>query len=145
MATLQDLLDDVAANYDIVELIEKGTTAGGKIFEYDLWYRSKGIVAYKRLHIYVKDDVAEWYNSNPIPIVAPILEITFQQRIETEILVPLYDSNSNIKYLAINTIDSTRKKAEIIGKVLVNNIIKTKYVFVHEDNEGVLQISDIYE
>ena len=96
MVTKQDLLDKVNNGFDVVELIERGTTAGGKIHEYDLWYRKNSIVYYKRLHIYVSEDgSAEWYSENPIPKETQPVE-SFEDKVRNK-LKNVLKNNKNIK------------------------------------------------
>ena len=66
MATLAELLQEIQANYDVVEINDMGSTAGGKILQYDLWYRANNAILSKRLSIYIKENNYEWYGENVI-------------------------------------------------------------------------------
>jgi len=111
MATLNDLLDDIKTNYDVVELIDRGTTAGDKIHEYDLWYRENNIIKFKRLHIYIASDgTAEWYGENPIPVTP---SPTFTSKVKTKV-TNIISSNTSIKHIKIEDIDPELERATVV-------------------------------
>jgi len=139
MATVQDLLDSIAAKFDVAELIDRGTTADGKIHEYDLWYRQNSIIFYKRLSIYVHGDEAEWYGSNPIPS-DPVP--TFSQRVENKI-ANIIETSADIKYLAIDSVNDFIKRAIIVGYRDVDGTITEFRAYIWEDAEGKLQYAMI--
>jgi len=136
--TIQDLLDLIDANFDVVQLIDRGTTAGGLVYEYDLWYRTNSVVHYKRVHIYWDGNVdndAEWYQSNPIPQEA---EETFLDKLNA--WIELAYTNPNIKLVTVEHMDSYNKVAELRGAWLPGGTTYTiSWAYVYEDENGDIQ------
>lgn len=135
MATLEELLAEIQSNYDVVEIIDQGSTAKGKILQYDLWYRKNNTVMSKRISIHVKGNNYEWYGANPIP---PEQVITFSQRLDTFITNLLIENNT-IKYLAVDSINEVAKKAIIIGYIEIQGEVIEKKAYVWEDENEEIQ------
>ena len=133
MATLNDLLDEIRNAYDVVELIDRGTTAGGKIKEYDLWYKENGVVKYKRIHIYTgPDNTAEWFGSNPIPqkeIVSFAAEL--REEMEKEI-----SEMSNAIHYTIEQMDEDKQRALAVVYLDDGTSIVKKRVFLKKNKDG---------
>lgn len=129
----EELLDQIRANFDVVELIDQGPTAGGKIKEYDLWHRdADGIIRYKRLHIYIKNSVAEWYSENPIPKVTQPQE-TFGNRVRNYIKEKIGDETIQAAFVIL--IDESIKRA-VCEAILQDNT--QKKMLVYTDNKNTL-------
>lgn len=137
MVTKQDLLDKINEGFDVVELISRGTTAGGKIHEYDLWYRKNSIVYYKRLHIYVSDDgSAEWYSENPIPDNTPAPE-PFENKVRSK-LKDVMKNNKNVKHVEVDTVDPSLGRATVTVFVDDSGVVKEKKAAVFLCDDGTL-------
>jgi len=141
MATKQNKIDEIKQFYagKIVEWIEQGTTAGDKIYCYDLWYKENDIVKHKRINIYVSDKgIAEFYNEN-YTYTPPAPELTFEHRIQ----VKLEDiiSKPNIKYASVREIENETKQALLTIYIDAEGTITKKEAYVWEDDKGVLQYS----
>ena len=137
MSNIKDLLNEVSNSFDVVELISRGTTAGGKIHEYDLWYRKNSIVYYKRLHIYVSEDgSAEWYSENPIPKETQPVE-SFEDKVRSK-LRNVLKSNKNVKHVQIDSVDSGLGRATVTVFVDDSGTVKEKKAVVYLNDDGTL-------
>jgi len=136
MADIKQLLDEVRKHYDVVLLEYRGTTAGNKIHEYDLWYMDKTTeaVRYKRLHIY-KDQYgnAFWYSENPIPRQTTSKSWTqiMDEKIESEIV-----SKGQIVHWTIESIDEGKKRAILKAWAIENNQLIEKKMVVAQKSDG---------
>ena len=136
MTSIQDLLDEINSTFDVVQLVERGTTAGGLIYCYDLWYRVEGLVKSKRFNIYYSGTGdAEWYGSNPIPSIP---DETFIEKISNKIL-DIVTNNTQIKYLAIDSVNEMTKQAIIIGYKDDGSEVTKISAYIWEDTNGDLQ------
>jgi len=136
MAEIKDLLNEVRKHYDVVLLENRGTTAGNKIFEYDLWYRDKdtGVIRYKRLHIY-KDKYgnAFWYSENPIP-----QEITTSISWTEEINAKMNEiaEGEGILHWLIDSADDKRKTAVLKAWTDDGSRLIEKKIFLAKRSDG---------
>ena len=136
MADIKQLLDEVRKHYDVVLLEYRGTTAGNKIHEYDLWYMDKTTeaVRYKRLHIY-KDQYgnAFWYSENPIP--KQTTEKNWMQimreKIENELV-----ANGQIVHWEVCSIDEKEKRAILKAWAINADQLLEQKIFVSQKSDG---------
>ena len=136
MVSIQDLLDLISANFDVVQLIDRGTTAGGLIYQWDLWHRVNEVVNHKRISIYYSGTGdAEWYASNPIPVIPTE---TFTDKVNAKIQW-VYNNIPSVKYLAIDSIDNDKKRGVLIGYIFSDPDYVEKHAFIWEDVEGNIQ------
>ena len=107
MPSITELISEIQKHYDVLKLEDKGTTAGGKIQEYDLWYKDGDIVRYKRLHIWRAEDGSYWYSENPIPRPSetPWVNI-LREKAEEELM-----KQEGIIFWSILTTDDEHKRA----------------------------------
>jgi len=142
MASISDLISQIQKHYDIVKLEEKGTTAGGKIYEYDLWYKDGDIVRYKRLHIFRGEDGSYWYSENPIPRASPSATKwadALREKAEEELM-----KHEDIVFWNVLNIDEAHKRAILEVWVDDGTSLKTKKVFIGQksDNTWNVRIRD---
>ena len=137
MSSLKELLAEVYGYYDVVSLEDRGTTAGDKIKEYDLWYRKDGVVYFKRLHIYIaKDGSAEWYSENPIPTnVQPVK--SFDELVRTK-LKNVLRNDKNVKHVQIDNVDSGLGRATVTVFLDDSGVVREKKAVVFLSDDGTL-------
>lgn len=139
MASATDLLSQINEHYDVVMIEPRGTTAGGKIQEYDLWYRdSNGVVRFKRLHIFTDNNGnAHWYSENPIPRSskekswAEIL----QEKAEEEL-----SKQEGVVFWNIINIDEDHKRAILEVWTDDGSSLKTKKVFFKQNDDDTWDV-----
>lgn len=134
MPTVQQLLDDIGTFYAVLELIDRGSTHGGKILLYDLFYSRYGVARFRRLEIYENGANSMWFNKNPTPS-----EITtFRQNVEDKI-EDILANHDNVKYLAIDSLNEDLKRAICIGFVDIGSGIEQKRAYVWENEQEEIQ------
>ena len=135
MATKDDLLNEIQENYSVISLEDKGTTAGGKVREYDLWYDDNGIIRYKRLHIFEDNKGnAKWYGENPIPQPPKPTE-TFDIKVKNKAKTVLSE-NKDIKHIKIDDIDSILERATATIYIDESGVVKEKKAAFYKDSDG---------
>jgi len=137
MSVLKNLLNRIKDSFDVIELVERGTTAGDKIQEYDLWYNDNGIVRYKRLHIFEdKNKNAYWYGENPIPQTTKPIE-TFDTKVRNK-AKDVISKNENIKHIKIDDIDIIMERATATVYVDVSGVIKEKKAVLYKNQDNTI-------
>lgn len=138
MATISDLLNKLNEKFDIISLEDKGTTAGGKVKEYDMWYNQEGVIYYKRIHIFVDDDGnAFWFGENP-------LGGTPQSSIIDEIKNKIKEIENLVDY-SIDKLDEEEKKAILTVFIDDGTTLITKKAILTKDenNEWNIEIRNV--
>lgn len=137
MPTLQDLLDQLTASYDIVT-IDQRSQDFPNLYEYDMKYRENNTVFYKRISILITQEspeIAEWFKNNPIP---DIPSIGFLQKLNNKI-TNILTNNTDIKFLNIKLSDQVNKRAILEGYIEITGVIENKEFYIYEDSNEDLQ------
>jgi len=132
MPSLDELLNQIQESYSVILLEDKGTTAGGKVKEYDLWYDDNGIVRYKRIHIF--DDGKgnyQWYSENPIPRAKTT---SFMDEVRNEIDNRI-SKMENAVYYEIDRVDEQGKRALVTIFIDDGTSLKTKKAFIKKNKD----------
>ena len=133
MATINELMTQIRAKYDIVEEKDAGYTANNKIKNIDIWYRQDNVIQYRRIHLFIKNDGdAEFYAYNPLGTTTK----TFTDKIYDK-LEQILEIDNNIKTITIQDTNNRYKRGYATIQIYTDGKLTEKKILFWEENNDI--------